>query len=55
MYITVIRCDLSVTNCQSLDTLTVNDICKRISERNRPWSKFIRQITPELKCPIKTV
>lgn len=43
------------SNCDGSETLKVNDVCDRFSEKNAIWTPLMKVIKPKLLCPIKKV
>lgn len=46
---------MSASYCEQQETVTVQNVCKRINDRNAIWSKVFNSIKPPLLCPIQKV
>lgn len=46
---------MDLTHCDGFDTMTVDNFCEKLTEKNALWSHLTSIIKPPLKCPLKAV
>jgi hypothetical protein len=55
MNLTAQRCTLDNRNCELYPILTVNEICKKVSETDTFLKPLLENFEPRLKCPLEAV
>jgi hypothetical protein len=47
------QCSLDMKTCQKLNSLRLDDLCKKIADEKAFWYNIFEHITPPLRCPLQ--